>query len=96
VTYLFDAEVWLYEGDAPWHFATLPVDVADELRARTAGRRRGFGSIRVQATIGSTTWETSLFPDRKSGSYLLPVKAEIRRREQIEPGDTVTIALDLA
>jgi hypothetical protein len=95
VTYTVTAELWLYQGDAPWHFVTLPLDVADELRARTAGRRRGFGSIRVRATLGSTTWSTSLFPDRRSGSYLLPVKAEIRRREQVDAGDTVTIELAL-
>ena len=96
MTYAFAAEIWLYEGDAPWHFVTLPVDVADELRARTAGTRRGFGSIRVRASLGSSTWSTSIFPDRRSDSYLLPIKAEIRRREQVEAGDTVSVELTLA
>jgi hypothetical protein len=91
----FTAEVWLYEGDAPWHFVTLPLDLADELRARTAGTRRGFGSVRVSVTLGSSTWSTSVFPDRRSSSYLLPIKAEIREREGIEAGDTVTISLAL-
>jgi hypothetical protein len=95
VSHAFAAEIWLYEGDAPWHFVTLPVDVADELRARTAGARRGFGSVRVRATLGSSTWSTSVFPDRKSASYLLPIKAEIRRREHVDAGDSVTIELSL-
>ena len=52
--------------------------------------------MRVNATIGATTWETSIFPDTKSGSYLLPVKAEVRRREGVEDGDAVTVTLELA
>ena len=73
---------------------TLPADVADEVRARS-GPRRGFGSVRVRASIGATTWETSVFPDTKSGSYLLPVKAEARRREGLEDGDTVAVTLEV-
>jgi hypothetical protein len=91
----FTAELWLYPGKGGWHFVTMPADVADELRARAGGPRRGFGSVRVKVTLGSTTWETSAFPDSKSRSYLLPVKADARRRERVEDGDTVTITLEL-
>ena len=52
-------------------------------------KRAGFGSVRVQATIGQTTWATSIFPDTKSSSYLLPVKAAVRREAGIEEGDAV-------
>ena len=92
----FTAELWLYPGKGGWHFVTLPPEIADEVRARTAGQRRGFGSARVHVTLGTTSWETSVFPDSKSSSYLLPVKAEARRRERVEDGDTVTVALELA
>lgn len=69
VGHIFTAELWDYEADQPgsWHFLTLPMGVADDLSA-DAGPRRGFGSIRVEARIGDTTWHTSLFPDSKSGS----------------------------
>jgi hypothetical protein len=93
--YTISAEVWLYPGDAPWHFVTLPPDVADEIKARTAGSRRGFGSVPVEAKLGAISWETSLFPDSKSASYLLPIKAQVRRRERVEAGDEVTITLAL-
>lgn len=68
--------------------------VADDLSA-DAGPRRGFGSIRVEARIGDTTWHTSLFPDSKSGSLLLPVKKQVRLAEDIEPGSTCEVALRL-
>ena len=93
--YVFDAELWLYEGDAAWHFVTVPADVSEEITERTAGARRGFGSVRVRATAGTTTWTTSVFPDSKRGSYLLPVKQQVRKTEQLAAGDAVRITLEL-
>src|SRR5687767_14809823 len=63
--YRFDAEVWLHDGDAAWHFITVPCDISDDIEARTEEHRRGFGSARVRVTIGATTWSTSVFPDAK-------------------------------
>ena len=80
-----------WSGDAAWYFLTLPVDLSDEIRART--EHVGFGSVRVSATIGSTSWSTSVFPDKESGSYVLPVKAAVRRAEAIDDGDVVTARL---
>jgi hypothetical protein len=90
----FEAEIWLADAEAAWHFVTLPADLADEVRARTAGRRP-FNSVPVRATVGSTSWQTSIFADRKSGSYLLPVKAEVRDREDVRAGDRVSVTLAL-
>jgi hypothetical protein len=93
--YKVTAEVWLHPGAAGWHFVTLPLDVADEVRARSATSARPFGSVPAQITIGGTTWSTSLFPDTQRASYLVPVKAAVRRREGIAEGDTVTLAVAL-
>ena len=88
----FEAELWLYDGDAAWHFVTLPPDVADEIEAHSVAGV-GFGSVPVEVTIGATIWSTSLFPDKKAQSYVLPVKKEIRRREELSVGDSVTVHL---
>jgi len=80
-----------WSGDAAWYFLALPVDLADEIRART--EHVGFGSVRVTATIGSTSWSTSVFPDKQTRSYVLPVKAAVRRAEAIDDGDVVTARL---
>jgi hypothetical protein len=80
-TYSFSETIWKYHGDNAWYFITLPSDLADEIKALTALHllaRRGFGSLRVSVTIGSTTWNTSIFPDNKTGSFLLPIKKAIR------------------
>ncbi|GJQ21958.1 MAG: hypothetical protein HBSIN02_23130 [Bacteroidia bacterium] len=89
------ARLWLYEGPGGWHFVTLPAARAKEIRTSTSGRRRGWGSIPVTVSIGSSTWKTSLFPDRKSSSYVLPVKAEVRRKENLAEGNRVTMKLEV-
>jgi hypothetical protein len=94
VTLTFEAEIWLTPGEGGWHFATLPHDVADEVRARRAASAP-FNTVPVTVTIGSSSWNTSLFADRKSDSYLLPIKAEVRRRESLGAGDRTTIAVEL-
>lgn len=96
MAHTFTAALWLHPGDAGWHFVTLPADVADELRARAAGSHRPFGSLPVEATIGDTAWRTSLFSDTRSGAYLLPVKAAVRRSERLAAGDEVRVAIALA
>ena len=92
-TYTITAEVWVHEGPAAWHFVTLPGEVADELELRFAEAHRPFGSLAVRVTLGGTTWTTSLFRDTKSASYLLPIKAGVRRRERVADGDTATVEL---
>ena len=92
--YRFRALLWLYPGPGGWHFVTLPRNVAEQVEAE-AGPRHGFGSVRVAATIGQTTWSTSIFPDRESQSFLLPVKRQVRTSERVSDGDTVDVVLDL-
>jgi hypothetical protein len=88
-------EVWLHAGDAGWHFLTLPDEVADEIRARRAGSGPAFGSVAARVTLGATSWATSLFADAKSSSYLLPLKAQVRRLEGVVAGDTVSVLITL-
>lgn len=49
----------------------------------------------VRPTLGTSSWETSVFPDTERGSYLLPVKGDVRRKEPVEAGDVVTLRLDV-
>ena len=90
------APIWLWsEGQGSWHFLTVPVEESVEIRAHSLGNpRRGFGSVRVEATINRVAWRPSVFP-QKSGGYILPVKADVRRRAGIGAGDEVTVELEL-
>ncbi|PJZ68827.1 hypothetical protein CH373_15545 [Leptospira perolatii] len=88
-------KVWLFAGEAAWHFVTLPTKIAPEIKLRTEWSKKGWGSVRVEAKIGDIIWKTSIFPEKKTGSYVLPIKAEVRKKAKIEAGDTVTIQLTL-
>lgn len=93
----FRAKVWTLDSTGAWHFVTLPVILSARIRTLTTGLRKPFGSFRVKSQIGLTSWETSLFADQKREAFLLPVKADVRRKEKITIGDTieVTVTLDL-
>ncbi|WP_236120176.1 DUF1905 domain-containing protein [Cellulomonas palmilytica] len=85
--------LWDARKHDSWTFADLPTDVADDIADVVEGSSRGFGSVRVEATIGTTTWRTSIFPGAET--YVLPVKAAVRRKESVEAGDLARIHLRL-
>jgi len=92
--YTLKAKVWLYPAQtAAWHFLTLPKKEGQEIRKMFKAVSKGWGSLPVEVTLRSTTWKTSIFPDKTSGSYLLPLKAAVRKREEIEESDTISFTL---
>ena len=87
--------LWLWSGgQGSWHFLTVPEEQSGELRAEAFATARGFGSVRVEAEVNGVAWRTSVFP-QKSGGYILPVKAEVRRKAGIAAGDDVTVRLSV-
>lgn len=93
----FTAELWVWDARAAdtWTFVSLPPGVADEVLDRVEGFTRGFGSVRVEVTVGGTTWRTSLFPSKEERTYVLPVKKAVRRAEDLAPGAAVHMRLRL-
>jgi hypothetical protein len=87
----FSGEVWFWRGPSPYHFVTVPEDESAELQATSALVTYGWGMIPVEVRIGATRWTTSLFP--KDGGYVVPLKDLVRRDEDIDVGDTVTVRL---
>ena len=95
LTFRFTAPLWLTAGGGTWYFITLPKDYADQIKFTRHGKRRGFGSVRVRVKIGTSDWATSLFSDSKSGSYLLPIKAAVRKSERLADGNEVSVELSV-
>lgn len=87
-------KIWLYKGDSPWHFITIPIEDSEEINRNYKWPKRGFGSIPVNVTIGETTWKTSIFPE-KDKTYLLPLKKEVRTKENVKEGDKVDVILEI-
>lgn len=100
------AKVWLYPGaQAAWHFLSLPKKQSSQIKKLFGDLSGGWGSLPVKVTIGQTTWQTSIFPtsakatagmpDKKRGAYLLPLKAEVRKKEKIAEGDMIVFTLEI-
>ncbi len=90
----FSAEMWQWRGPSPFYWLTVPEESCAYVRAEATEATYGWGAIPVRARIGTTEWETSLLP--KDGGYLLPVKTAVRKREGVDDGDLVTVALSVA
>ena len=97
----FTAPLWRWSARADtadpsaWCFVTLPPGISEEVRER-AGEPRGFGSVRVSVQVGSTRWDTSVFPDAAgSGCFVLPVKKAVRTAHGVEEGDDLTVTLEV-
>jgi len=86
----FDAELWEHEGQGAWCFVTVPEMTSEDIRLSGA-MPAGFGSYRVEVTVGSTVWQTSVFP--ASECFVLPVKKAVRKAEDIEVGDRISVRL---
>jgi hypothetical protein len=87
--YQFEAQMWADEGPGAWHFVTLPAEIIEEIKSV----RSGNAARRVEARIGGSSWSTALFPH--DDSYVLPVKADVRRREAITVGDRVQASIEV-
>jgi len=90
----FTGEIWYWRGPSPYHFVTVPDEPSRLLRALAPAVTYGWGVLPVQVRLGGTQWRTSLIP--KDGRYLLPVKDAVRRAEDLDQGDTVTVRLTVA
>lgn len=93
--YKMRSEVCLYPGMAGWHFIYLPRKEAHLIRKKFANVHRGWGSLPVLVTLGKTSWQTSIFFDKRSETYLLPLKAGVRKKENIFSGDKVNFSIKI-
>jgi len=93
IKYEFTAAPWQYEGPGGWIFVSLPKVLAKEIRDALKSEEEGWGRLKVTARIGSSEWGTAIWFDTKSNTYLLPLKAEIRKKEKLEAGREVEVIL---
>ena len=89
----FSGEIIYWRGPAPFTFVRIPQAESDDIAEVASMVTYGWGAIPVNATIGSTTYYTALFP--KDRVYLLPVKAAVKKAEGIDVGDEVGVRMSL-
>jgi hypothetical protein len=94
--YKFTAEVWVYPGETVnWHMAYVPGALSLKIDKQYRAKRRGWSSYPVEVKVGKTVWSTSIFYDKKARAYLLPLKAEVRKKERIQAGDRIAVHLKI-
>jgi hypothetical protein len=94
-SYTFKNTVWVYEAPSPWYFINLPCDISAEIKDQSKGLSAGFGSLKVSVKIGQTNWKTSIFPNNKERCYMLPIKKQVRDKENITDGDQVQVEIKI-
>lgn len=93
--YKMKAKVWVYPGFAAWRFLSVPIKQTKEITKVFGALKRGWGSLPVLATIGKTSWKTSIFPDKKTQTFLLPVKKDVREKEGIIDDKITTFSIKI-
>jgi hypothetical protein len=89
----FNGKIWFWKGPAPFYFVTIPAKQSRDLKAISGIVTYGWGVIPVHVRIGKTEFQTSLFP--KDDLYIVPIKASVRKAENLEEGDKVTVHLEV-
>lgn len=93
IRYEFSSTLFPWEARRElWVFARVPLEISEEIHD-APHPPAGFNSVKVTATLGSSRWSTSIFPE-SDGTYVLAVKKAIRTREGVDLGDTVRIGIE--
>jgi len=93
IHYDFTAKIWQHSGAGGWHFVSLPQHISDEIRENHGWQEEGWGRLKVKAQIDLVNWDTAIWYDTKSATYLLPVKAEMRKKLKLETGIVIEISI---
>ena len=98
LSFSFKGKCWLWQGKSAWHFISLPQDKSEEIMFFNESmhhKKRGWGAVRVKVTIGDTSWETSIFPHKAEKAYILPIKADVRKKENLQAGNEIFVKLEI-
>lgn len=94
MSYKFQSKVWLYPGEqGAWHFVSVPKKLSATLSEKYKGLHRGWRSLPILVRVGKTEWRTSIFFDRRSEGYILPIKASVRKKEDIYEDDNLDLSI---
>lgn len=93
IKYAFLTTMWKHSSPGGWFFVSLPEGISKEIRANLQWQEEGWGRMKTQAQIGKTTWDTAIWFDSKLGTYLLPIKSEIRTKEGLKVDEEFEIVI---
>lgn len=93
IRYKFSAKVWQHAPPAGWYFVSLPESISIEIRKAFRSEEEGWGRLKATAEIGKSQWKTAIWFDTKRNTYLLPLKADIRKKESVVAGKVIRVTI---
>lgn len=93
IKYEFAGKMWKHDSPAAWYFVSLPIELASEIRDNLKWQEEGWGRMKALAKIGEFEWKTAIWFDTKMKTYLLPIKAEARKKASLELEKEIQIAV---
>lgn len=93
IKYEFSEKPWQHSSPGGWYFVSLPTEMSREIRSVLKNEEEGWGRLKAVAKIGKSEWKTAIWFDSKNETYLLPLKAEIRRKENIEVEKQIDVVI---
>lgn len=93
IKYEFSGKPWQYNSKGGWVFVSLPQKMAKEIRNSFKSEEEGWGRLRAVVRISNIEWRTAIWFDTKMDTYLLPLKAEIRKKGNINTEKKVDVII---
>lgn len=84
IKYEYVTNMWQHQSPGGWYFVSLTKNLSKEIRENLKWQEEGWGRMKAAAQIGDLTWETAIWFDTKMDTYILPIKAEIRKKTNLE------------
>ena len=93
ITYPFSGTIWKHHADKGWYFVSLPKHLSQEIRENLQWQEEGWGRLKATAMVNGIKWDTAIWFDKKHDTYLLPLKADIRKKANLQVNDSVSVAV---
>ncbi len=85
--------MWKHESPGGWHFVSLPKNISNEIRENLGWQEEGWGRMKARVQIDEQKWDTAIWFDTKRETYILPIKAHIRNKINLNTDTNINIYL---
>jgi len=86
-------EIFEWRGPAPFYFVEIDKSLSTEIKSEATLHTYGWGVTHIHGIVGKTEFMTAMIP--KEGCYRIPIKDAVRKVEDVEVGDVITIKFNL-
>lgn len=95
IKYDFSGQIWKQNANGAWFFVSLPKEISKEIREHLRWQEEGWGRMKASANVNGFEWETAIWFDKKLDTYLLPIKADIRKKAGLNLDDKIYVDISI-